>query len=782
MEDQIVKLTVGGLLHDIGKVVYRARKLSGTHSKRGAEWLEEKGFIKDKDILDQVRYHHAQEIRVADEISLLAYITYIADNIASGTDRRKAPIEGDEDNDKRRPPFNIKTPLQSVFKLVNSEEITFKENRKFYRPMTLKARLETEKYEMNYPGDRVRFERKIYQDILCQITKKLETTADLQSNANKLLEILEETLSFIPSSTLRFQVPDISLYDHLKLTAAIGCCIYGYLESEESVDFKNRIFGNEKNFYDEKFAVIYSFDISGIQDFIYTIHSDKALKTLRSRSFYLEILTENIIDNILEAVGLSRANLLYNGGGHAYLMLPNSEGVLKSVGEVINETNSWLLEKFGEQLYVAAGYSECSGNDLMKHSEVPFNKANAMISNKKLRRYTYEELRELDKRFPDGHHAEGNECKVCQTIDRNINEEGFCKMCDAFRGFEHKELYVLSDASTYGRQKGIELLKNHLISIKEDELDKFSKENTVNRVYRKNLFSDGQKKGTKIWVGDHASNKDLSEYAKIAEGIDRLGVLRMDIDNLGTTFTKGFDKASKKYETDYKTISRIATLSRTLSLFFKLYINKILADENREITIIYSGGDDAFLIGSWDHIYQFAAEFQQKFEQFTQGRLTLSAGLGLYPSKYPVHLMAKETGELEKWAKESGKNRITLFMPELTFTWPEFKVVIDEKLSMLREFIKESDSSIAFLHKILRLLPLTEEGPEPINIARLVYMLARHEVESNEKKHQEYMKQIYGYAIDSSERKQLIAAIYLYLYEMRVHQGQKNRREKGETV
>ena len=44
--------------------------------------------------------------------------------------------------------------------------------------------------------------------------------------------------------------------------------------------------------------LLYSLDLSGIQDFIYTITSDGALKALRARSFYLELLTEHLVDTM----------------------------------------------------------------------------------------------------------------------------------------------------------------------------------------------------------------------------------------------------------------------------------------------------------------------------------------------------------------------------------------------------------------------------------------------------------------------------------------------------
>lgn len=39
-------------------------------------------------------------------------------------------------------------------------------------------------------------------------------------------------------------------------------------------------------------------------------------------------MMEHIIDTLLEKLELSRANLLYSGGGHCYLLLANTEDTL----------------------------------------------------------------------------------------------------------------------------------------------------------------------------------------------------------------------------------------------------------------------------------------------------------------------------------------------------------------------------------------------------------------------------------------------------------------------
>ena len=57
----------------------------------------------------------------------------------------------------------------------------------------------------------------------------------------------------------------------------------------------------------------------------------------------------------------------------------------------------------------------------------------------------------------------------------------------------------------------------------------------------------------------------------------------------------------------YSTLSRSATFSRSMSLFFKVYINQFASD--KKLSIIYAGGDDVFAIGSWQDIIALLLNF-----------------------------------------------------------------------------------------------------------------------------------------------------------------------------
>ena len=87
MENQGRKLTIGALLHDVGKLLYRTND-GRSHSISGYEFLKEQG-IEDEEILNQIKFHHGKMLAKAQiPDNDLSYITYWADNVAAGADRR----------------------------------------------------------------------------------------------------------------------------------------------------------------------------------------------------------------------------------------------------------------------------------------------------------------------------------------------------------------------------------------------------------------------------------------------------------------------------------------------------------------------------------------------------------------------------------------------------------------------------------------------------------------------------------------------------------------------
>lgn len=815
MTEENVKLAIGALLHDIGKLLYRYND-GRNHSRSGYEYLKDVVHIEDREILEQVLYHHASLLKNARiENNSLAYITYIADNIASASDRRKTQEE--------EPGFDREMSLQSIFNLLNCND-----EKLCYSPEQLNENI-------NYPTSvSTGFDEIFYGKIVNEIEKNLRGITWNKNYLNSLLEVLEAQLSYIPSSTMKSEVADISLYDHVKITAAIAASIKEWLDENNISDYKETLFKGATGFYGKKVFLLFSMDMSGIQDFIYTIASKNALKMLRSRSFYLEIFMENLIDELLDYIGMSRSNLIYSGGGHAYIITANTENIKQKIVEFELKINEWLLDEFKTALFLGCGYAECSANELHNEPEGTyrqiFKNVSKMISQKKMKRYSAAQIIKLNSK---GKKDGTRECRVCRRASKLLEGDDICSVCNAMIDMSQNILYEGFYIVTENPKDKVALplpFGRYLVAYNKEELLEKMKQDDSSyiRAYTKNKSYTGFKVVKKLWVGDYTLGDSFEKLAKKSEGINRIAVFRADVDNLADAFVNGF--VSEKYGEKYMTISRTATFSRKMSMFFKYHINYILKNgefyivdkkkedkgkkRNRNATIVYSGGDDVFVVGSWDDVVGFAVDLQKSLKEFSQDTLTISGGIGIYPAKYPINNMARLTGELEECSKnykelekkiglckdcnksgncsreceKKSKNAITLFTPpqeksgnnslsltqDMTFSWKDFENnVVKIKLNFLKKFfVKTPEKGKAFLYRILELIRGMED--DKINLARLAYTLARLEEALKKDKEAGQIKEInffsstiYKWIGCEKDRKEFIAAIYLYVYLIR---------------
>jgi CRISPR-associated protein Csm1 len=159
-------------------------------------------------------------------------------------------------------------------------------------------------------------------------------------------------------------------------------------------------------------------------------------------------------------------------------------------------------------------------------------------------------------------------------------------------------------------------------------------------------------------------------------GFHRWGVLRMDVDNLGNLFSKGFGSQVS--------LARIASLSFALRLFFEGFLPELANGKpNADITardlrehlyIQYSGGDDVFVVGAWDALPEFARRIRKAFGEYAAGNetVTISGGVELFAEKYPLYLAAQEAGDAEHKAKSLDGKDASCFLGE-AFHWKEFE-------------------------------------------------------------------------------------------------------------
>ena len=790
MDDRQIKLIIGSLLHDIGKVAYRAGD-GRNHSQSGYEFLKENSPKLDNDILNCVRYHHGANLHgAAIPTDALAYLTYYADNVASAVDRRES-MDAEDGFDKT-------VPLDSVFNLLNNNH-----GKAHYAHHVLNS-----DEEIPYPTEKaVDMNESFYSGILDRIKDNLKGLEVSEEYIGSLLSVLEANLSYIPSSTSRRELADISLYDHVKVTAAIAECLYQFCAAEGISDYKNAFFSKETDkMWERKAFLLYSMDVSGIQKFIYTISSAGALKGLRARSFYLEILMEHILDELLMRLQLSRSCLIYSGGGHCYLILPNTDKAKETIEQHRRDVNKWFMKQFGVALYIAGGYAVCSANDFRNEPEGSYSELFRTVSRKisaeKSHRYSAEDILKLNHVHMSGE----RECKICRRTDDELDDEGRCRICSALNYLSAEILYQdYFIVMTEPNEQSLPLPgERYLTAGDEKKLRRLMERDTYVRSYTKNKLCTGKHVTTKLWVGNYQTGDTFEILAEKAEGIKRLAVLRGDVDNLGNAFVNGFQRAQEGGR--YATLSRTAVLSRQLSLFFKLHLNQLLQSGKsntfsnggaRQLCVVYSGGDDVFLVGAWNDVIDAAVDLRNAFEQFTQGTLTISCGIGLCDSSYPINRMALETEELEDYSKKlDGKNALTLFEREGRYAWDVYqKSVLCEKYRVINDYMKDTQQrGKAFLYHLLELLREAEGATDSatsedkskgtrFNRARFVYFLSRMEPEENRRQNKEqleceqsayrsFSQKMYEWSLNKEDRRQLISAIYLYVYLTRKREGE----------
>jgi CRISPR-associated protein Csm1 len=172
-------------------------------------------------------------------------------------------------------------------------------------------------------------------------------------------------------------------------------------------------------------------------------------------------------------------------------------------------------------------------------------------------------------------------------------------------------------------------------------------------------------------INGQVPDGDFEEVAKKSEGAKKLAGLKLDVDNLGSLFRE-------RDENDYQ------TLSSKLKKFFDADLLSLIQHLKMEQNVycVFSGGDDCFLIGSWNKIFELAIELRKKFASFQaelrkrikdiENDLTFSAGIVVFAPHSPVLQLAEEVeDELSTSKCADGKNSVTVFGK--TLSWNDFE-------------------------------------------------------------------------------------------------------------
>lgn len=561
-----------------------------------------------------------------------------------------------------------------------------------------------------------------------------------------LLNLLFKYTTCIPASTINFS--DVSLYDHLKTTAALAVCLYDVRQSEEKPENPFLLIGA---------------DLSGIQSYIYQVVSKYAGKNLKGRSFYLRILSDSIVRFLLKELGLFQANVVYNSGGGFYMIAPDTTATKTRLEKAVKKIEQQLFKIHGTALFVAIDSVSVSKDALMHASGEDLQKVWKELFEKREQKKCAKFASQIEEHYeaffmpiehddtvgrdvvtgedflPGEKYVSEGELKPLKQITKDqivlgrvlreseimvISTEPIAYWADKKMiepgglGFHY---YFLQKEDLHAMQKQLRASADKVSVItlngKNGNCDFMSKIDGINNIY-----------GLEFYGGNEIGEKEMPTFEEMCnkhiakDAFKRLGVLRMDVDNLGQIFQQGILP-------ERATLSRYAALSRSFDYFFSGYLNTIWKENFPEQSfIIYSGGDDVFIVGSWEITIKIAERIRNDFKQFTCENpvFSLSGGIAIVSPKYPIMKGAEESDGEEKRAKghqNFGQTKNSVSFMGMPLNWErEFPQVQSLKDEIVAANAKNQLPK-SFISKILSHLANAEMENHKIKAIKTYWMI-----------------------------------------------------------
>lgn len=438
------------------------------------------------------------------------------------------------------------------------------------------------------------------------------------------MNYLEKYLTLVPSDT-RYDHSDVSLYDHLRTSAAIAACLY---------KFHRHNLNRKTSFYMTKEFYFIGGDFSGIQNYIFEITnvgSGGAAKRLRARSAFVLMFCEATVHRILHELDLPLVCNLFSCGGKFLMIAPCTDEIeerLKAVkarieSEIHNTYFSrftflmhWRVIERYERDHRVYEFYKCANEMFDSLEQEKFNKASFVLKDRDGK--WNENLFKADRLYKS--YNEFGDCRICGKGPA-VRPDSFsepheiiqCEICDRDKNAIGMKIpnclgfaFGVEENGDKEKNSRITLFKGppqyyaELIKNRED----LKSENNYYLVYNfgeesnlaGNILSRHYTNHVPVdYKGNTLEFTEIAAFPKKANELSQgdeqgmLGILKADVDNLGLIFNKGFEKAAEWEKDipppDRKTISRFLTMSRMTDLFFSGWIQSAMEEENHSATV-----------------------------------------------------------------------------------------------------------------------------------------------------------------------------------------------------
>ncbi|MBA4395778.1 MAG: type III-A CRISPR-associated protein Cas10/Csm1 [Syntrophus sp. (in: bacteria)] len=705
MDETVLKIAIAGLMHDIGKFAEDALNVSDDYLNRNADLYQP--FFNERHTHRHAVYtaafiDHIEKLlpRQFNKIGWGLEDTFI--NLAAGHHKPKTPmqwiiamadrISSGWDRNNFEAEYNQAIAWQGYKKtrLLPLFEGLLRDDRK-----------ETANYKFRYPLKEVtpsdifpvpkeaaepqNNEKAVaeYKRLFDEFIYALEKVQHRDENIELWFEHFESLMliftSAIPAARAGKIIPDVSLYDHSKSTAALATALYRYHADTNTMNIDAI-----KDDSAGKFLLIGG-DFYGIQDFIFSDSGEadkRRSKILRGRSFAVTLFCELAADMICREIGIPSSSILLNAAGKFTIIAPNTLTARKAVEQVEAQINEWLIKMTCGENAVGISMVEASPSDFVSDRFVRvYDRLLEKMAERKYRKYDIDRYGGAVEGYLDSfdNTLEPPLCPYCGKRPSSPHAERFregddkslCAICrdHIFLGEnivkESRIAVVTKDADIRG--EGSKLLEPifgvYQIAFIEGGLNKLAREGRLLKYWDISIKADGQvaKDVTARFINGYVpvyKDEDLYDE-RILEGkksetkkLELLGQIKVDKEKERVT-PKTFahmackalnqrDEGGRRYtgiqalgvlkadvdqlgmliscgirEKDF-TISRLATLSRQLNFFFAVYLPHLLKTNPAfmDVYTVFAGGDDLFLIGPWNRMVDLAEFLRERFAEY----------------------------------------------------------------------------------------------------------------------------------------------------------------------
>lgn len=615
------------------------------------------------------------------------------------------------DSDMKTDEDTVDSKLSSIFGLV------YGENNNYTKTIPFKEMMEFKGFQENGDHDYYKKIESVYKKLCLEIENQ-----SYKTKYNKLYAFMYRYTYCLPYKVYKNQKSYVSIFDHSKLVSAIASCLY---HSD-----------NKEKYY------LLEFDISGIQNFIYKVTEgsktkNEVAKMLRGRSTYIWLLCNLIAYRILKEFHLTQSNIIFNNGGGACLLLPYVDD-FESKLSFIKTLTSELFDEFAADITFVYDYIEVDNDELINYKNDKYFQLMKKINKKKAQKF--------ESLLIDNHFAISAEGKcLCSKCESNLCEKEICTTCNKIiqiseKFVRYEQLHILYSFEDY--KDSIKLPIGYITFINTYQGQPYDYIESINQC------NIGNVKFIANLAPKNEHYNRLLNFEEIAncnkQGDAKLGILKMDVDNLGSIFVFGLMKKDRS-------LAKYMTLSRYMELFFSKVLSNICLDvskkylnqDNNVFYINYAGGDDLVIVGPVDGIVELNNAINLKFKEYVlKPEITLSSGIHIQRPKFPIRFGAKKADSLLDASKElNGKHGVSIL--DTTSKFSEF-ITITDRAKEFASDIEHQNISRALAYRLMTNIADKEKQEIMRSIPIMMYSIYRNVKNENDRnKYQSIINNIF---------------------------------------